>query len=105
MDVKIYKSMSDDDIRKAILEVSGDDEPKVPATPRKPRVVKLNVELKEAGLWRKGCQFLSSDEKTKLLNAKSKKMQNVIYKIVERKFQKVVKQSVENLRKARTVKK
>ena len=52
-------------------------------------VVKLNAQLKEAGLWRKGCQFLSRDEKTELLTTRSKKIQNRIYRIVDHKLEKI----------------
>jgi hypothetical protein len=49
-------------------------------------VSSLMEQIKDKGLWVKGCQFLSNDEKQRLLDAKTEKERKVIYAIVEKKL-------------------
>lgn len=93
------KAGSDDDVLKAVgdddvLEEEEEEEKpkkkvekkkvekKVEEPKKKKKVenkVNLNEELRSAGLWKKGCQFLSTQKKQQLLDCKDEKARKVIY--------------------------
>jgi hypothetical protein len=58
----------------------------------------LNDKLKKKNLWVKGAQFLSSDEKLALLNAKTPADQKKIYKIIDKKMESVAAHSATNMK-------
>jgi hypothetical protein len=109
LDVKVYKKDTDDEIRGKIRaclakKTTEKPEPKEPTSSPEssekkdeqkpisaPRVVKLNDELKKKGLWVKGAQFFSSEEKTKLLNAKNEKQRKELYALLGAKVSKLRK--------------
>ena len=86
----IDDELEDDELEDDELEDEKEKE-KLPKKKRAPRIVKLNVKLKEKKLWRSGCQFLSSEEKQQLLSAKNKAECEVVYKILEKKMKKISK--------------
>jgi len=98
LDVVVFKTDSDDDIRdkirKAPKKIPQDETGQyVQEQMEKPkkRVVGLNQELMDKKLWIKGCQFLSSEKKQMIIDAKTEVEREKIYKEVRKKYKQVLK--------------
>lgn len=72
---------------KAKAKVEKAVKPKSPkAAPPTKESSNINAKLKEAGLWRPGCQFLSNVVKMELLEAKTEKQKQAIYEALDKKM-------------------
>jgi hypothetical protein len=103
---KVKKSWSDDDVRLQILQASGEkpapiEKKKKAKSRKKSQPVKLNDQLREMGLWKKGMQFLSTAEKQVIINRKGKGAEaKKVYTSLANKFAKIERSTSASLKKA-----
>ena len=80
----VPKKKTEEKAEAPVVETEKAEKPKRPA-PDLSSVVNLNQKLRDAGLWKTGCQFLTTDEKNKLIAAKTDKERKAIYDALEKK--------------------